>query len=97
MDNPEYQRWWALHVRSARGGTLTEAEQATYQQGLKQLHQDEVLADDLPSIRQAREAVVALDSRCDELHARRQQLKQQIAQLEASLTPETRRNLGIRE
>jgi len=97
MDNLKYQEWSALHVRFARGETLTGEEQAVYEQGLKQLHEEEVLAGDIQSIRETREAVMVLDAKCDELHARRQQLKEQIAGLEAALSPETRKNLGIRE
>jgi hypothetical protein len=97
MDNLEYQEWSALHVRFARGEILTEEEQAIYQRGLKQLHEEEVLAGDVQSIREARDAVMALDSKCDELHARRQQLKEKIAVLEAALTPDMRKDIGIAE
>ena len=97
MDDLEYQEWSTLHVRFARGEILTEEEQAIYERGLKQLHEEEVLAGDIQSIREAREAVMALDSRCDELHARRQQLKEKITELEAALSPDTRKNLGIGE
>ncbi len=97
MDNLKYQEWSALHVRSARDEILTEEELAIYERGLKQLHEEEVLAGDTQSIRETREAVMALDSKCDELHGRRQQLKDKIAVLEAAFPPDTRKNLGIGE
>lgn len=97
MKRHEYQEWWNLHLRSARGEELPDSERTAYEEGLKQLHAEEVLADNLPVIREVREAVMAMDAKCDELHARRQQLKAEIAALEAALTPEMRKNLGIGE
>jgi len=95
MDKAAYQRWWALHVRSVRGERLTHEEAATYTQGLKRLHDEEVLAGDFQPMREARDAVMALDSRCEQLQERRRQLKERIVQLEATLSPAVRRKLGI--
>lgn len=95
MDKAAYQRWWALHVRSVRGERLTHEEAATYTQGLKRLHDKEVLAGDFQPMREARDAVMALDSRCEQLQERRRQLKERIVQLEATLSPDVRRKLGI--
>ncbi|MCY2991362.1 MAG: hypothetical protein NTY19_26335 [Planctomycetota bacterium] len=94
MDTPTNQPWWALHVRVSRGEMLSEEQRITYEKGLKELHDEESLAD-LSVLRQTRAAVMELDAKCDELHARRQQLKGRIAHLEAALTEEARRNLGI--
>jgi hypothetical protein len=97
MSELEFEKWWALHIRSARGESLTDDERALYHKGLRELHGQEALFEDLDSMRKAREAVMALDSRCDQLHARRKQLKERIAHLEASLSPEVRRSLGIED
>lgn len=95
MDKAAYQRWWALHVRSVRGERLTHEEAATYTQGLKRLHDEELLAEDFQPMREARDAVMALDSRCEQLQERRRQLKERIVQLEATLSPDARKKLGI--
>jgi len=95
MDKAAYQHWWALHVRSVRGEPLTDEEAAVYTGELKRLHAEEVLAGDFQAMREAREAVMALDSRCEQLQERRKQLKERVARLEATLSPEVRRRLGI--
>lgn len=46
-------------------------------------------------MREARDAVMDLDSKCEQLQERRRQLKERVAQLEASLSPDVRRKLGI--
>jgi hypothetical protein len=97
MDPSAYQTWWALHVRTCRDEPLSEAEHATYAAGLKELHAQEVLANDPASLRQARQAVLDLDTKCDELQARRRQLRRDMSRLEAALSQETRRRLGIEE
>lgn len=95
MDEVAYQHWWALHVRSVRGEPLTREEAVIYTHGLKRLHDEEVLAGDFQAMREAREAVMALDSRCEQLQERRKQLKERVARLEATLSPDVRRQLGI--
>lgn len=97
MDESAYEKWWALHVRSARGESLTDGEQSLYEHGLKQLHGQEVLAEDIESMRKARQTVVELDVRCDQLHARVKKLKDEIACLKAPLSPDIRRSLGIED
>jgi hypothetical protein len=74
MDKAAYQQWWALHVRSARGESLAKEEAAIYEQGLQELHDEEVLAADLQPLREARDAVMALDAQCERLQERRRQL-----------------------
>jgi hypothetical protein len=95
MDKAAYQQWWALHVRSARGERLANEEAAIYEQGLKELHDEEVLAADLRALREGRDAVMALDAQCERLQERRRQLKERMAHLEVTLSPDVRRKLGI--
>jgi|CXWL01.1.fsa_nt_gi cell division protein FtsB len=97
MDQIKSEQWWVLHVRRARGESLSQEEMATYESELKRLHDDEILAEDLPALRQARQAVIDLDRRCDQLQTRRQNLKQEIARLESALSDETRQQLGIED
>ena len=84
MDNMGYQHWWQFHVRASRGEVLTEEERISYEDGLRELHSQEVLTEDLSTLRQARAAVLALDAKCEQLHVRRQQLRRQVAGLEAA-------------
>ena len=97
MDKATYQQWWHFHVRASRGEALTEEERISYEDGLQELHSEEVLMGDLSTLRQARAAVLELDAKCEQLHVRRQQLRHQVARLEAALSEETRRTLGIGE
>lgn len=95
MDQAAYQHWWALHLRSVRGEPLTHEGAAIYAQGLKRLHDEEVLPGDFQGMREARDTVMSLDSKCEQLLERRRQLKERIAHLEATLSPDLRRKLGI--
>jgi len=95
MDKAAYQRWWALHVRSARGEPLANEEAVIYERGLTEMHDEEVLAADLQPLRESRDAVMALDARCERLQERRRQLKEHLVHLEATLSPDVRRKLGI--
>jgi len=38
MKHENYQMWWALHLRVAKGGILQEDEQQTYEAGKRRLH-----------------------------------------------------------
>ena len=97
MDTSTYERWWALHLRVSRGNGLSEVERAAYEDGLKELHDAEVLTNDFSVLCQTRKEVMDLDAKCEKLHALRQQLKGKISRLEAALTEESRRNLGIKD
>jgi cell division protein FtsB len=97
MDKPTYQRWWDLHIRIARGEAIGGQERIAYEEGRKELHQEEDLTEDISRLRGTRRGVMELDAKCEELHARRQQLKRDIARLEAALTEEVRRTLGIED
>lgn len=39
--NSESQQWWEYHLRTARGESLTEDEQAIYDAGIEQFDQEE--------------------------------------------------------
>ena len=97
MNETEHHEWWKLHLRAARGDALSAEEKDAYEVGLTKLHDEEGLAEDLPTLRQARVAVLELDRRCEGLQSRRRQLKEQIEHLESELSEGTRRSLGIED
>ncbi len=97
MDEATYQQWWQFHVRACRGEVLPEDERISYEDGLQELHSEEVLTEDWSALRQARAAVLELDAKCEQLHVRRQQLRRQVTRLEAALSEETRRTMGIED
>lgn len=97
MDEAAYQRWWALHVRAARGGDLTDEEQRVYQAGLRQLHQEEDLPDTIAILRQTRSSVAVLEAEHAQLQAEHDRLNAEIAQLEAALSEPVKRLLGVKD
>jgi hypothetical protein len=76
---------------------LDEHERINYEDGLRELHGQEVLTDDLSALRRTRAAVLELDAKCEQLQAQRLKLRGRIARLEGALSQETRRTLGIEE
>lgn len=97
MDENTYKTWWPLHLRVARGEKLTAEERATYNAGLKQLHQEEVIPGDLTALRQAKVQVAALEAGNARLQAQRQALDAEIAALEARLDDRTRQLLNAKD
>jgi hypothetical protein len=43
MDSENYQKWWLLHLRKARGEILTAKDLEAYHWGLKKLDEEEQL------------------------------------------------------
>jgi hypothetical protein len=97
MDPHTYQRWWALHLRTARRENLTAEEKAFYEAGLKQLHQEEVRANRGAGLRELRAATAALQAEHAQLHAQCEKLDAEIMALEATLDERARQLLGIEE
>lgn len=95
MDETTYQQWWSLHLRVARGESLTAEEQAVYQEGLRCLHQEESVNGDIATLRQVRATVAALEAKHAHLHARRDKLEAEITVLEAALSDRTRQLLAV--
>lgn len=90
MDEAAYRDWWPLHLRVARGETLTPAEEASYNAGLRQLHQADPPLQDIERLRKARADLPALETEHTDLVERRQRLDAEIAALEAALNERTR-------
>jgi hypothetical protein len=82
MDETTYQTWWALHLRAVRGETLNAEEQAAYQAGLRQLHEEESIPGDISALREARAKVATLEIEHAQLQARHEELEAEIAALE---------------
>ena len=97
MDQDTYQRWWALHLRVARGEELGAEDQALYTAGRLQLEREEKLGQTAAAAGQARAAVASLAEQHAALVARRRQLDQEIATLEAALGQQTRQLLGVED
>ena len=55
MDDNSYSAWCPLHVRAAKGDTLNAEERALYEEGVRRLHEEEVL--DLGSLGKAQTAL----------------------------------------
>lgn len=96
MDTSEYAAWWQLHLRFARGETLSAEEQSRYEAVRDELDRD----DELPllaSAKHARTDLRRLEAERDELERRRQQLDSRIAALEGRLSSQARQLLGVGE
>jgi SMC interacting uncharacterized protein involved in chromosome segregation len=88
--------WSVLHLRAARGETLSSEENAAYQAGLQRLHESESFSgEDLALMRQARAEIAALEAEQQELRAQHDALRAQIARLEAALDERARQALGL--
>lgn len=96
MDQQSYQQWWQLHLRVARGESLTSNEQASYDARRSELEREERLRDTTEA-RESREQLTTLEAEHLELEAQRQQLDKEIAELESRLTEQTRHYLGVEE
>jgi hypothetical protein len=96
VDQATFQRWWELHLRVARGESLTSEERATYNAGLQELEKDEKLQE-VRSTREVREQLRALEAERMNLEARRRVLESKIADLERRLHAETRHLLGVED
>ena len=85
MDEKTYQRWWQYHLRSAKGKTLTPAEQAEYEAGFSELDQEEREQFEQHShtaLRRLRAQVEALQLTHTQLMSESDRLDKRIAVLE---------------
>ena len=85
MGESTFQTWWKLHVRVARGESLTGEEGAFYEphrQDLETNEQSQLLL----GAKSARDDLTALDSERSLLEQRRQDLDAEIRLLESRMT-----------
>src|SRR5581483_11328875 len=90
MEASVYKIWSQLHLRVARGETLTAEEQAAYDAGIQELDREEKIEGDIARLRQLRASLAQLEVENTRLREERQQLDAQIAAVEARLSQETR-------
>ncbi len=94
----ERSPWWELHLRIARGETLSEQEQQLYDAEVaRQDREAPPLKTDLESLRTMREQVLALGRDNVELRSRVDELEREIRRVEHALSAETRQALGVGE
>jgi hypothetical protein len=97
MDQAIYERWWPLHLRAARGQSLSNQERAFYDAGVQQFDAEERLTISQTQLQRAREAAAASKAELDGLIARREQLQASLAALEAAIAEESRRGRNAEE
>ena len=93
---PSYQRWWQLHLRIARGESLSAEERVVYDTTRRELENGEAVGP-FQAAKQAREELRGLEAERRRLEARRQELNAEIAALESNLAPQARELLGAEE
>jgi hypothetical protein len=83
MDEATYQRWWPLHIRSAKGESLTPEELAFYDAGLCQLHREERLQASPAKLDELDEKISRIERENAELASKRLALETQLRRLQA--------------
>jgi len=86
MANLEYERWWSLHLRVAKGETLSSLEEDDYAIGLSQLDSEAAATDGetVSYLRTLRAAINRASKLHTELTTRSVDLDRKIAALEAN-------------
>ncbi len=81
MDQASYQPWWQLHIRVARGASLSTGEQAVYDAGQAELDAEEMLLwqdANLDLLRRLKAEVDRLEAAHAQLQAKSQRLDRRI-------------------
>ena len=87
MEQSTHERWWQLHVRTAKGEDLDPGERETYEAGLSDLDADEkkqMKNGDLLMLRRLKSEVENLETTNAQLQARTHRLDRQIWTLEGA-------------
>jgi hypothetical protein len=95
MEEQTYREWWPLHLRVARGESLSEPERQAYEAGLHELQGEESAAPTVEALRGARSTVRALEAEHAELQTQQRALDIQIRRIERALSQPTRELLGV--
>lgn len=80
---PAYQRWWELHLRVARGDSLSAEDRAVCDATRRALEESEVLVP-LQDAKRARDELREWEVERRRLEARRQELDAEIAAIESA-------------
>lgn len=86
MTNLEYERWWSLHLRVAKGETLSPQDEREYTTGLSQLDSETASTDGetITYLRTLRAAINRAVSLHTELTTRSAELDRKIVGLETN-------------
>ncbi|MCW3055250.1 MAG: hypothetical protein JWN14_4420 [Chthonomonadales bacterium] len=99
MDKQDYQDWWPLHLRLAKGETLNSDERTVYEACLRQLDIEEAESfqrgEDLEHLRDLRGRVLAAETEHQRLSKTYETMRAEMARFEALLDERTRHALGI--
>jgi hypothetical protein len=92
------QTWWELHLRKARGETLSDADECAYHEELaRQEEQAPPLTIDLAALKQLHEEFLTLSRDNHEVRTRIAELESEIHRIEKQLSREIRQAIGITE
>jgi chromosome segregation ATPase len=94
VDRTTYQQWWQLHLRVARGDSLSPDEQSSYHAGRRELEREERLLETTEAS-ESRRHLAALEAEHAKLERQRHQLDAEIARLEFQLRDPARQYLGV--
>jgi cell division protein FtsB len=88
--------WWQLHLRNARGETLSESERQQYEAELhRQESEAKPFTSDLGKVKQLRAQAAELKLASVELRTRLSDLEHEIDAVEDSLSETARSALGV--
>ena len=91
MDSENYQKWWLLHLRKARGEALNSKDLEEYQCGLKKLETEEQLDFANPGLQNLPDEITTSLAEIQILQEQNKKLDDEIARLAKVLekTPKT--------
>lgn len=87
--------WWPIHLKASRGQELSEQERQIHREGLDELQKHEILSMDREAILATRGRIADLSREQRELATRRDRIDAEIAALEAALSDQAKRLLGV--
>ncbi len=97
----EYEVWWPLHIRFAKGEKLSSSESAVLQAAYAAADQAEIdelsqgRSEDLINLRKLRDEVRSLQAKIAIIQKQRRRTSSRIRRLAIGLDPETREAIGL--
>jgi hypothetical protein len=97
MSNSDYERWWSLHVRVAKGESLSDQETLEYELGLDQLEDPlgKDGGDTLTYLRALRATINRAAALHSDLLSDSFELEKKIAELESAYQEVTGQSLNV--
>ncbi|MBI1831541.1 MAG: hypothetical protein HYR84_08840 [Planctomycetes bacterium] len=94
----DYSTWWQLHLRTARGESLSAREQREYDSEMARQDRDAApLVCDLETLKKLRSEASALGKANGALRQRLVTLEEETRQVERALGQKTRAALGVQD